>query len=121
MCQPWFLGEYFHPKLGICEYVQLPVCVRGGGRKGERWEGGRGEVRGEGREGRDGRRGREGGKGGRRERGGEGEEGLSYIRKLEVENLLDMSRWLNEIIEQRIAKHLGVTDRTVIILDQCNC
>ena len=68
MCQPWFLGEYFHPKLGIYEYVQLPVCVRGGGRKGERWEGGRGEVRGEGREGRDGRRGREGGKGRRRER-----------------------------------------------------
>ena len=55
------------------------------------------------------------------ERGeGKGEEGLSYIHKLEVENLLDMSRWLNEIIEQRIAKHLGVTDRTVIILDQCN-
>ena len=96
MCQPWFLGEYFHPKLGICEYVQLPVCVRGGGRKGERWEerkGGREEEGGEGREGRgergrmggeEGREGREEGEGQERgrmegEEGREGGEGLSYI------------------------------------------
>ena len=106
MCQPWFLGEYFHPKLGIYEYVQLPVCVRGGGRRGERWEergemGGREggkkwEGRGErggmgGEEGREGREEEERGEGGEErgeggeERGeggeerGEGREGLSYI------------------------------------------
>lgn len=91
-----------------------------GKERGEGWEerkGGREEERGEGREGRGGRRGKEG----RKKRDKKGEGGIKlYTYVCRSRKLLDMSCWLNEIIEQRIVKHLGVTDHTVIILDQRN-
>ena len=82
-----------------------------------------------GEEGREGRRERRGERGegweerkeGRKKRDKKGEGGIKlYTYVCRSRKLLDMSCWLNEIIEQRIVKHLGVTDHTVIILDQRN-